>query len=84
MFDDLQNLEFSLSVNQKIRQQGNTAAMMRPVLALLAEISGEFTLEPGDVVLTGTPKGVGPLAHGDTITARLSSQIDLTTSVVAA
>ncbi|QPG06655.1 fumarylacetoacetate hydrolase family protein [Salinimonas marina] len=83
-FEDLQNLEFSLTVNQKIRQQGNTAAMMRPVLALLAEMSAEFSLEPGDIVLTGTPKGVGPLAHGDTITARLSSVIDLTTSVVAA
>lgn len=83
-FVDLQNLEFSLMVNQKIRQQGNTAAMMRPVLALLAEISAEFSLEPGDVVLTGTPEGVGPLAHGDKITARLTSEIDLTTSVVAA
>ncbi|WP_218355281.1 fumarylacetoacetate hydrolase family protein [Alteromonas lipotrueiana] len=82
-FSDLQNLDFWLTVNDKVRQQGNTSAMMRPVAALLAEISAEFSLEPGDIVLTGTPKGVGPLAHNDTITVCLSSEIEITTSVVA-
>lgn len=61
----LSNLRVRLSVNGDVRQDGNSADMLTPVLPLLAYISRYFTLEPGDVVLTGTPRGVGPLQAGD-------------------
>ncbi|AWL12291.1 5-carboxymethyl-2-hydroxymuconate Delta-isomerase [Saliniradius amylolyticus] len=81
--DNPQQLAFNLHVNGDLRQQGNTAMMMRSIEELLAEISRSFTLQPGDIVLTGTPKGVGPLTPGDTLTASLAEQYSLTTKVKA-
>jgi 2-keto-4-pentenoate hydratase/2-oxohepta-3-ene-1,7-dioic acid hydratase in catechol pathway len=54
-------------VNGVVRQQGRSADMIFPIPDLLAYISGIMTLEPGDLVLTGTPEGVGPLAPGDVV-----------------
>ena len=64
-FSDLTNVTFSLQINGQLRQKGSSAEMLNPVLPLLAYMSQHFTLKPGDVVLTGTPKGVGLLRHGD-------------------
>lgn len=58
-------------VNGAVRQKGSTAAMIFDVGRLLAFISTIFTLEEGDLVFTGTPEGVGPVAPGDVIEARL-------------
>jgi 2-keto-4-pentenoate hydratase/2-oxohepta-3-ene-1,7-dioic acid hydratase in catechol pathway len=57
----------SCTVNGVPRQNGRTADMVFSVPVLLAYISQAMTLEPGDVVLTGTPEGVGPLADGDRV-----------------
>jgi 2-keto-4-pentenoate hydratase/2-oxohepta-3-ene-1,7-dioic acid hydratase in catechol pathway len=54
-------------VSGELRQDGNTASMVFSVPELLAYASQVFTLEPGDVFATGTPAGVGPLTHGDTL-----------------
>ncbi|GGB98252.1 isomerase/hydrolase [Marinobacterium zhoushanense] len=62
---DLTDVELRLSVNDQVRQQGNSAQMLTPILTLISYISQWFTLEPGDVVLTGTPAGVGALQPGD-------------------
>lgn len=56
-----------LAVNGTLRQAGRTSQMTRGIGEIIAEASGYFALEPGDVVLTGTPPGVGPLAAGDEI-----------------
>lgn len=63
----LDDLRFSLTVNGEKRQQGHSADMITPILPLLAYISRIFTLEPGDVVMTGTPEGVAPLRGGDAL-----------------
>lgn len=63
----LDDLRFTLTVNGEVRQRGHSADMITPVLPLLAFISGIFTLEPGDVVMTGTPEGVAPLRGGDAL-----------------
>jgi 5-carboxymethyl-2-hydroxymuconate isomerase len=62
---DPQQLHLRLTVNGELRQDGTTAAMLRPVARLLSEASRYFTLEAGDILLTGTPAGVGPLVNGD-------------------
>jgi 2-keto-4-pentenoate hydratase/2-oxohepta-3-ene-1,7-dioic acid hydratase in catechol pathway len=62
---DPQNTSLSLTVNGEVRQHGSTADMIHPVLPLIAYMSRFFTLHPGDIVLTGTPEGVGPLYSGD-------------------
>jgi 2-keto-4-pentenoate hydratase/2-oxohepta-3-ene-1,7-dioic acid hydratase in catechol pathway len=54
-------------VNGQVRQSGTAARMVFDIPALLAYISGIMTLEPGDLVLTGTPEGVGTLAPGDVV-----------------
>ena len=57
-------MTFSLDIDGERRQSGRGSDMLFAVPALLAEMSRHFTLEPGDVVLTGTPAGVGPLPGG--------------------
>lgn len=64
-FADLSDVKFLLRVNGELRQQGHSADMITPILKLLAYISTIFTLEPGDVVMTGTPEGVAALKSGD-------------------
>ncbi|KAL8912353.1 MAG: hypothetical protein Q9171_002640 [Xanthocarpia ochracea] len=68
---DPHNVELWLSVNGEVRQQDNTQLMLFPIPRILAEISQCMTLEKGDVVLTGTPKGVGSVVVGDVMTAGL-------------
>ncbi len=62
---DPNNLQVQTRVNGELKQDGNTAQMIFPVAKILSYISSFMTLEPGDLVLTGTPEGVGPLAVGD-------------------
>lgn len=80
---DLQDLELRLSINGEVRQASNTSHMITPVLPLIAYISRYFTLMPGDIVLTGTPAGVGPLSPGDKLVVELVNVISVETSVVA-
>ncbi|MCP4864704.1 MAG: fumarylacetoacetate hydrolase family protein [Alteromonas sp.] len=78
---DLGDLDFSLTINGEVRQQCNTKMMMRDALSLLCAISQVFTLQPGDIVLTGTPKGVGPLHPGDSLQLKMAPWFDIHTQV---
>lgn len=69
---DPQATDLALRVNGELRQQGNTRQMMVGILELMAYISTHFSLQPGDVVLTGTPAGVGPLQAGDELLLSLA------------
>jgi len=61
------DLEIELTVGRDRRQWGRTSGMVHDVASLVAAASSWFTLEPGDVIMTGTPPGVGPLERGDTV-----------------
>lgn len=65
--DDLGAMSFKMWLNGTLTQEGHTHLMRHSVVQLLAYISSHFTLKPGDVVLTGTPAGVGRLHPGDRI-----------------
>jgi 2-keto-4-pentenoate hydratase/2-oxohepta-3-ene-1,7-dioic acid hydratase in catechol pathway len=67
--------------NGTLQQDGNSADMITSVAALLAYISQTFTLMPGDVVLTGTPAGVGPLMSGDRLEVNLGGRLRVSTAV---
>jgi 2-keto-4-pentenoate hydratase/2-oxohepta-3-ene-1,7-dioic acid hydratase in catechol pathway len=54
-------------VNGEVRQRGTVADLIFGIPTLVEFITGVMTLEPGDVILTGTPEGVGPLAAGDVV-----------------
>ncbi|MBI5517774.1 MAG: fumarylacetoacetate hydrolase family protein [Deltaproteobacteria bacterium] len=64
--------ELTVTVNGVRRQRGWVRDMVFPVGELVAYISAVMTLEPGDVVFTGTPEGVGPLLDGDRVTVEIS------------
>jgi 5-carboxymethyl-2-hydroxymuconate isomerase len=77
---DPHHLDIRLSVNGTVRQQSNTCNMIFSIEAMIAYISSVFTLEPGDLVFTGTPEGVGPVQPGDVLTAELQHVGSLTVS----
>lgn len=64
---DLQAIEMRCTVNGALRQRGNTRDMLFPVAQIIAFLSRHWRLLPGDLIYTGTPAGVGPLAPGDRI-----------------
>ena len=68
---DPHSLDISLKVNGEVRQAANTSMMMRSIPAIIHAVSEIFTLEPGDVILTGTPAGVGAVGSGDLMTAEI-------------
>lgn len=65
--DDWRALEIIARVNGEIRQHGHASDMIFGIPDVIAYVSGIMTLEPGDIIATGTPEGVGPLAAGDTV-----------------
>jgi len=71
------------TVNGELRQAGRTAQLLRGVADLVAHISAAMTLLPGDVILTGTPAGVGPLAVGDDVVVTVEGIGSLPSRVVA-
>ncbi|MFP5372790.1 MAG: fumarylacetoacetate hydrolase family protein [Actinomycetes bacterium] len=71
------------SVNGELRQDGTTADMLRNVAECVSWVSQAMTLLPGDVVLTGTPAGVGSLSRGDTIEVTVEGIGTLRTRIAA-
>jgi len=62
---DLSDIGIRLTINGEVRQDGTSADMIFPIVPVIQEMAGHFNLQPGDVILTGTPAGVGPLNTGD-------------------
>ena len=76
-------LELWLAVDGVERQRGSTSGMLHRIPELLEAISAVMTLQPGDVVLTGTPEGVGPVLPGSTITAGIRGLVEVSFPCVA-
>jgi len=69
--EDVADLDIRCSVNGELRQHGRTSEMVFSPAFLVSYVSQVMTLEPGDLILTGTPAGVGPLAHGDEVVVEI-------------
>ena len=69
--EDLADIGIRLSINSDVRQDGNSRDMLNPILPMIQHIAGHFSLQPGDVILTGTPAGVSPLYKGDELVLEL-------------
>lgn len=76
------HLTFTLDINRERQQTGDTRDMLNPIVPLIAHMSTQFTLMPGDVVLTGTPKGVGPLESGQILSLELEDALFVETTVL--
>lgn len=81
---DPSNLDFSIHVDAQLRQQANTSELILGVPELIEFASRFYTLEPGDVILTGTPQGVAPIVPGNTMHARFDRIGEMHVKVVAA
>jgi 2-keto-4-pentenoate hydratase/2-oxohepta-3-ene-1,7-dioic acid hydratase in catechol pathway len=69
--DDIQQLNLSLMINDVLKQQGGVSLMMAKPADILKELQTFMSLEDGDIVMTGTPKGVGIIGKNDTFTGQV-------------
>ena len=69
--DDPNNLDLKIAVNGEVRQDSNTSLMILNVRQLIEYASSFYTLQPGDIIITGTPEGVSPIVPGDKIVATI-------------
>ncbi|MFE5330849.1 fumarylacetoacetate hydrolase family protein [Embleya sp. NPDC056575] len=77
-----EGLTVACTVNGEVRQAGSTGQMIRTVTELIVHVTQAMTLLPGDVLLTGTPAGVGPLHVGDRVSVTVGGVGTLTNTVV--
>jgi 2,4-didehydro-3-deoxy-L-rhamnonate hydrolase len=75
------DLDLELRVNGEARQKSNTSALIYGVARLIAYASEHYTLHPGDVIMTGTPEGVGPVTPGDRLDCRIEGIGEMTVEV---
>ncbi len=80
---DWRDLELTARVNGRMRQSGRASDMVFGIPQLIAYITRVMTLEPGDIIATGTPEGVGPLQPGDTVEVELHGFSAVQNPVVA-
>jgi 2-keto-4-pentenoate hydratase/2-oxohepta-3-ene-1,7-dioic acid hydratase in catechol pathway len=73
-FADLNNINFSLQIDGQLKQQGNTSLMLFNFDFIISYLSKFFTLRTGDLIFTGTPKGVGPVKVGNVLSAFIEDE----------
>ncbi|GJJ68341.1 acylpyruvate hydrolase [Entomortierella parvispora] len=71
---DTNNVDLSLKIDGVTKQDGNTRDMIFKIPTLIEHVSSIMKLQEGDVILTGTPRGVGPVKSGETVTCEMASQ----------
>jgi 2-keto-4-pentenoate hydratase/2-oxohepta-3-ene-1,7-dioic acid hydratase in catechol pathway len=81
---DVSDLPVELRQNGEVRQQARTSQMIYSVAAIVSFASQSLTLMPGDVILTGTPSGVGPIRAGDELEGRIDNWPPLRSRVINA
>jgi len=81
---DVRDLPLELRQNGEVRQKARTSQMIYPVAEIISFASQSLTLSPGDVILTGTPSGVGPIKAGDELEARIGDWPPLRNRVINA
>ncbi|AFM42062.1 2-keto-4-pentenoate hydratase/2-oxohepta-3-ene-1,7-dioic acid hydratase [Desulfosporosinus acidiphilus SJ4] len=80
---DPSDLDIQLFLNGEVKQSSNTKYFITPVPRLISFISQVMTLNPGDVVLTGTPEGVGPMQPGDEVVVKIPAIGELGNTIIA-
>jgi len=80
--NEISDNQLSLKLNGSVKQSSRTSLMLFKVDELIHYISKIFTLLPGDIIITGTPSGVGPLSSGDTIEAEIENLASAKTHVI--
>lgn len=73
-FKNLADINFKLEIDGQVKQQGNTSLMLFNFDYIISYLSGFFTLKTGDLIFTGTPKGVGPVTVGNMLSAFIENE----------
>lgn len=81
-FPDLADIPIRLTVNGEVRQDGNSSLMLNPIVPMIQYMAAHFSLQAGDLIMTGTPAGVGPFEAGDQIVLELPGQSRFESSVL--
>lgn len=81
--EEASQLGIETTVGDEVRQDGNTRDMMRGITELIVELTKSLTLLPGDIILTGTPAGVGTMADGDEVSVAIDGLGTLTNRVIS-
>ncbi len=79
---DPHDLKIELKVNGEVKQSSNTKHLLFKIPDLMEYITSLFTMEPGDIVATGTPSGISPILPGDLIEATIENIGTLTNKVI--
>jgi 2-keto-4-pentenoate hydratase/2-oxohepta-3-ene-1,7-dioic acid hydratase in catechol pathway len=79
---DPSDLELTTTVNGEVKQHARTSQLLHDVTAVICYVTSVMTLLPGDILLTGTPAGIGPLVHGDRVSVAIQGIGALTNPVV--
>jgi 2-keto-4-pentenoate hydratase/2-oxohepta-3-ene-1,7-dioic acid hydratase in catechol pathway len=81
---DPADVELTTTVNGEVKQQSSTSLLIHDIATLVRYVTAVMTMLPGDVLLTGTPAGIGPLVSGDAVSVRIGGLGELTNPVVDA
>ena len=81
---DVRDVPLKLWQNGELRQSARTSLMIHPVAQIISFVSQSLTLLPGDMILTGTPAGVGPIQAGDELEAQIDDWPRLRNTVATA
>ena len=79
---DPDNLDLEILVNGQVRQKSNTSRLIFGVAKLISYCSNFYTLYPGDIIMTGTPEGVGPVQAGDVMHAKVEKVGEMSVQIV--
>ena len=71
-YPDLTDIGIRLTINDKVVQDGNSSLMLNPIVPMIQHMAANFSLQAGDIIMTGTPAGVGPFEPGDRIVLELT------------
>ena len=71
-YSDLTDIDIRLTINDKVVQDGNSSLMLNPIVPMIQHMAANFSLQAGDIIMTGTPAGVGPFEPGDQIVLELT------------
>ena len=79
---DISDLAITLQVNGQTRQSAHLSDMVWSIPEIIADLSSLYTLMPGDVIMTGTPAGVGPVVKGDVLSGRIGDFAPVNTRII--
>jgi 2-keto-4-pentenoate hydratase/2-oxohepta-3-ene-1,7-dioic acid hydratase in catechol pathway len=80
-YPDLTDIGIRLTINGEVRQDGNSSSMLNPIVPMIQHMAACFSLQAGDLIMTGTPAGVGPFQPGDELVLELTGHSRFESSV---